>query len=107
MSEHSNIIYNNGIKAPDKNISFDAKATNAMEGFRRKNKEDKHQELQDLDPKSSPHLEEKLIGGNVNLNLLSLFPQKEARSIGGIERSKAQERWQQWRKEELKMVAKS
>ena len=62
-----------------------------MEGFKRKNKEENHQELQDLDPKSSPHLEEKLTGGNVDLNLLSLFPQKVARSIGGIERSQAQE----------------
>ena len=52
---------------------------------------EEHQELQDLDPKSSSHLEEKLTGGNVDLKLLSLFPQKVARSIGGIERSQAQE----------------
>ena len=31
-------------------------------------------ELQDLDPKGSPHLEERWIGGNVDLDLLSLFP---------------------------------
>ena len=41
-------------------------------------------EPQDLDPISSPHLEERLIGGNVDLDLLSLFPQKYARSMGGI-----------------------
>jgi hypothetical protein len=29
-------------------------------------------ELQDLDPKGSPHLEERWIGGNVDLDLLSL-----------------------------------
>jgi hypothetical protein len=40
-------------------------------------------ELQDLDPNSSPHLEEKLIGGNVDLDVLSLFPQDLARIMGG------------------------
>jgi hypothetical protein len=43
-------------------------------------------ELQDLDPNGSHHLEEKLIGGNIDLDLLSLFPQEDARIIGGIER---------------------
>ena len=45
-------------------------------------------ELQELDPLGSPHLEEKLIGGNVDLDLLSLFPQRYARIMGGIERGK-------------------
>jgi hypothetical protein len=45
-----------------------------------------HKELQDLDPIGSPHLEEKVIGGNVDLDLLSLFPQKDARIMGGMER---------------------
>jgi hypothetical protein len=40
-------------------------------------------ELQDLDPNGSPHLEEKLIGRNVDLDLLSLFPQDYARIMGG------------------------
>ena len=44
------------------------------------------QELKDLDPKCSPHLEERWIGGNVDLDLLSLFPQRYARIMGGIER---------------------
>ena len=48
--------------------------------------EGEHQELQDLDPRGSPHIEEKVIGGNVDLDLLSLFPQKLARIHGGIER---------------------
>ena len=43
-------------------------------------------ELQDLDPLGSPHLEERLIGGNMDLDLLSLFPQRYARIMGGIER---------------------
>ena len=46
-------------------------------------------EPQDLDPISSPHLEERLIGGNVDLDLLSLFPQRYARIMGGIESGKA------------------
>jgi hypothetical protein len=40
-------------------------------------------ELQDLDPNGSPHLEEKLIGRNIYLDLLSLFPQDLARIMGG------------------------
>jgi hypothetical protein len=34
----------------------------------------------------SPHKEEKVIGGNIDLDLLSLFPQRHARIIGRIER---------------------
>ena len=44
-----------------------------------------HKELQDLNPRGSPHIEEKVIGGNVDLDLLSLFPHELARIIGGIE----------------------
>jgi hypothetical protein len=40
--------------------------------------------LQDLDPNGSPHIEDILIGGNVDLDLLSLFPQEDERIIGGI-----------------------
>jgi hypothetical protein len=57
-----------------------------MEGYERKNKEKIHKELQDPDPIGSPHLEEKVIGENVDLDLLSLFPQRYARIMGGIER---------------------
>ena len=42
--------------------------------------------LQDLDPLGFPHLEGRWIGGNVDLDLLSLFPQRYARIMGGIER---------------------
>jgi hypothetical protein len=45
-----------------------------------------HKELQDLDPLCSPHLEERRIGGNIDIDLLSLFPQRYARIMGGIER---------------------
>jgi hypothetical protein len=45
-----------------------------------------HKELQDLDPLCSPHLEERWIGGNIDLDLLLLFPQKDARNMGGMER---------------------
>jgi hypothetical protein len=56
-----------------------------MERYERKNKGGIHKELQDLDPIGSPHLEEKVIGGNVDLDLLSLFPQKDAIIMGGME----------------------
>jgi hypothetical protein len=55
-----------------------------MEGYERKNKEEIHKELQDLDPIGSPHLEEKVISGNEDLDLLSLFPKKDARNMGGM-----------------------
>jgi hypothetical protein len=47
--------------------------------MRGRTKEEIHKELKDLDPIGFPHLEEKVIGGNVDLDLLSLFPQKDAR----------------------------
>jgi hypothetical protein len=56
-----------------------------MEGYERKNKEEIYKELQDLDLIGSPHLEEKEIGGNVDLDL-SHFPQKDARIMGGMGR---------------------
>jgi hypothetical protein len=46
-----------------------------MKEYERKNKEEIHKELQDLDLVGSLHVEEILIGGNVDLDLLSLFPQ--------------------------------
>ena len=48
--------------------------------------EGEHKELRDLDPKGSPHIEDEVIGGNVDLDLLSIFPQELARIIGGIVR---------------------
>ena len=43
-------------------------------------------ELQDLDPKASLHLEERWIGGTIDLDLLSLFPLNGVKNHGGIER---------------------
>ena len=40
--------------------------------------------LQDLDLGGSSHKESDLIGEDVDLDLLSLFPQKYARIMGGI-----------------------
>ena len=48
-------------------------ATNAYGGRREEEQRRTQQmELQELDRKGSPHLEERLIGGNVDLGLLSL-----------------------------------
>jgi hypothetical protein len=52
---------------------------------RGRTKEEKHQELQDQDLLGSPHLEEEWIGGNVDLDLLSL-------SLKDM-----QESWEGWR----------
>jgi hypothetical protein len=54
--------------------------------MRRRTKEEIHKELQDLDLIGFPHLEEIMIGGKVDLDLLSLFLQKDARNMGGIGR---------------------
>jgi hypothetical protein len=43
-----------------------------MEENERKNKGEIHKELQDLDLIGSPHIEEILIGENLDLDLLSL-----------------------------------
>ena len=63
------------------------KATNAC-GGRREEEQGRTQqmELQDLDPKASPHLEERWIGGTIDLDLLSLYPLNGGKNHGGIER---------------------
>ena len=71
-------------ECPSPSLPNPSTTTNAMEENERKNEEE-HEKLQDLDPRGSPHLEEKVIGGNLDLDLLSLFPQELARIIGGIE----------------------
>ena len=55
--------------------------------MRGRTQEEIHKRLQDLDPIGSPHLERILIGGNVDLHLLSLFPQEYARFMGGMGRN--------------------
>ena len=56
----------------------------SMEEYERKNKKNT-KELQGLDPKDSPHLEERWIGGYIDPVLLSLFPRNDARIMKGIE----------------------
>ena len=76
------------------------KATNAYGGRREEEQRRRiTKELQVLNPLGSPHLEERWIGGNMNLDLLSLFPQEIAIIIGGIERSQ-NFAGQQWRRRE-------
>jgi hypothetical protein len=58
-----------------------------------------HKKLQDLDSLCSPHLEERWIGGNMDLDLLSLFPQKYARIMGGMNEEGQAIQSQQWRRE--------
>ena len=70
-----------------------------MEGFRRKNKRRTTKELQELDPLGSPHIEEKLIGGNVDLGLLSCFPKNGQESLEGLGEGKVFQ-GQQWRERE-------
>ena len=66
------------------------KATNACGGRREEEQRSRTtKELLDLHLVGSPHLEERWIGGNVDLDLLSLFPQRYARIMGGIERGQA------------------
>lgn len=57
--------------------------------MRGRTREENTKELQDLDPQGSPQLEERWIGGNVDLDLLSFFPQKDARFMRGIERKQS------------------
>jgi hypothetical protein len=57
-----------------------------MDGYERKNKGEIHKELQDLDPMGSPHKEGKVISGNIDLDLLSLFPHRYERIMGEIEK---------------------
>ena len=55
-----------------------------MGNKRGRTKKNSTNESQDLDPKGSPYLEERWIGGNVDVDLRSLFPQRYSRIMGGI-----------------------
>ena len=78
-----------------KNHTLKSHQSNKSYGGILEKEQGEHQELQNLDPQRFPHLEERSIGGNIDRDLLSLFPQKDARIIGGIERKQAP-RGQQW-----------
>jgi hypothetical protein len=60
-----------------------------MGNKRGRTKEEIHKELQDLDPMGSPHKKEKKIGGNIDIDLLTLFPQRYERIMRGIEKIKS------------------
>ena len=73
-------------ECPSPSLSNLTTTTKVMEEKERKNEEE-HAEFQDQDPRGSPHKEEKVIGGNVDLDLISLFPQEYARFMGGMGRN--------------------
>jgi hypothetical protein len=60
-------------KCSNPSLSNSTKTTNTMEEYGRKNNEEIHKE-------------EKVIGRNIDIGLLPLFPQRYARIMGGIER---------------------
>ena len=55
-----------------KSLTLKSHQSNESYGGKEEEQEGEHQKLQDLDPRGSPHIEEKVIGGNVDLDLLSL-----------------------------------
>ena len=80
-------------------------ATNAYWGRREEEQRRTQQmELQDQDLLGSPHLEERWIGGNVDLDLLSQIPQRYARIMGGNGREASFSKGQQWRRERGKQA---
>ena len=73
--------------AQNPSLSNPTKATNAIGGRREEDQGRTQQmELQDLDPRASPHLEERWIGGTIDLDLLSLLPLIGGKNHGGIKR---------------------
>ena len=58
---------------------------------RGRTKKNSTNESQDLDPTGSPHKEEKVIGGVVDLDLLSLFPKFGQESLEGLRETQALE----------------
>ena len=71
---------------------------------RGRTKEENTKQLQDLDPKGSPHLEEIWFGGIVDLDLLSLFPLNGGKNHGGMERNQALKRSTMEERERKKLV---
>ncbi|RAV76535.1 hypothetical protein DBT52_09605 [Aerococcus mictus] len=64
------------------------------------------QELQDLDPLGSPHLEERWIGGNVDLGLLLQSSKDQRVWVEGLGDNKEMS-LQQWRREKAKVAGLS
>ncbi len=65
-------------------LSNSTKATKAIGGIREEEQRGEHKILQDLDLVDSTHKERDLIGQDVDLDLLSLFPQMGARIMEGL-----------------------
>jgi hypothetical protein len=57
--------------------------TNAMKRYEKKNKQGESQRIPRSRSNRFAHLEEIMIGGNVYLDLLSIFPQIDSTSMGG------------------------
>ena len=74
------------LRCSNPSLSNSNKATKAIGGIKEEEQRGEHKELQDLDQICSPHLERIWIGGNVDLDLLSLFPQMGARIMEGLVR---------------------
>src|ERR1044071_3616843 len=66
-------------KCSSPQLSNPTKATKAMEEYERK-KQGEHQELQDLDPQGSPHLEERWLGGECGSRPPLSFPSKRSKN---------------------------
>jgi hypothetical protein len=66
----------------------------------RRNKRRNTKFLEDLEKVDSPHKERDLIGQDVDVDLLSLFPQIGARIMVGLEGDKASQ-GQQWSRERI------
>jgi hypothetical protein len=62
------------------------KATNAVERYERKNKGRNPQRTPRSRSNRFPSHRGDMIGGNIDLDLLSLFPKKDARIMGGMGR---------------------
>jgi hypothetical protein len=63
-----------------------------------------HKELQYLDLLCHPHLERILIGGNVDLDLLSLFPQKKFKKHMRNGEPGQAAQGQQWKREKMEQL---
>ena len=83
------------------------KATNAYGGrIEEEQRRTQQMELQDQDLLGSPHLEEEWIGGNVDLDLLSISLKDMQESWEGMRGRQAFSKGQQWRREGRKTCSK-
>ena len=76
-------------KCSSPSLRNSTKATKAYGGIREEEQKEGKQQMnpQEICKKCSPYTKEIWIGGNVDLDLLSNFPQEYARIMGGIKRN--------------------